>query len=131
MNVQFVIVLNFFVCSIQLGMAMGGQVSRHSILHSKQWGHREHLVLVAECVETRLECGKQRHLTLPVARQAISILELVECPQELWQLTTMEEQELRSSLPTTKLAATPSMEIQLELHNMVAQAASSSKMLTL
>jgi hypothetical protein len=57
-----------------------------------------------------------------VDRQVTSILELVECLQEQW------EQELHSSLPTTKLVALPSMEMQLELRSMAVQAVSSSKM---
>jgi len=101
---------------------MGGRVSRHNILRSKQWVHQEHLVLVQECEGTQLECGKQHHLTLPVDRQVTSILELVECLQEQWEL------EPHSSLLTTKLVAPPSMEVQLELPNMALQAVSSSKM---
>jgi hypothetical protein len=103
-------------------MAMGGRVSRRSILHSKEWAQQQRLVLVQECEGTQLECGKQQHLTLPVDRRVTSILVLVGCLQEQW------EQELHSSLPTTKLAAPPSMEMQLELPNMAVQAVSSSRM---
>jgi hypothetical protein len=63
-----------------------------------------------------------------VDRQATSILGLVECPQEQWQLITMEEQELPNFLPTIKRGAPLSMEMRQGLLSMALQAVSSSKM---
>lgn len=106
---EFKLFLDLCVRSIQLGMVMGGQASRHSILRNKRLARQERLLPVLEYEEMRSECGKRHHLTPPVVKRVTSILEQEECLQERWQLTIMEGREPGSFPPTTRLAAHPNM----------------------